>query len=169
MAKKKTLAPTPRIRAKTITAANLLRRIKKEVLAEPKRADLRMWITTLQGQDSGWKDALTPEPACGTVACLAGWGAVLMRPAKINAAFLNNTAASRMCCWLGTPEASATPGPGLFAAGPVLRFGETRDTFGEPGTEQHAQTIAKRIDTFLAQHPELETRVIDVEAERRNW
>lgn len=53
----------------------LLRRVEKRILEEPKRFDMDLWGSKQVGPDA---------PACGTVACIAGWaGLDGLKPARL--------------------------------------------------------------------------------------
>lgn len=65
----------------------LLQRVKQHILEEPAR--LRMEVWAVQGEPGTTKYTTTPGynepneykfPACGTVACIAGWTALLNNP-----------------------------------------------------------------------------------------
>lgn len=51
-------------------AVRLLRRVKKHILEEPRRFDMKDWV-----------ESSTVSP-CGTVACIAGWTLLLKLPPK---------------------------------------------------------------------------------------
>lgn len=166
----------PRIRKRWLTVKELMLTIKREVLAEPARANLGSFVWALHGKgarasglaavrDSGQDNV----PACGTVACLAGWGAVLLRPDGVGATRLDNNADEAMTEAIGRDlydgvfSSYKTVGE-LFESSSSREFGETEKTFGAPGTKQHAQTIANRIDQYLRRYPEVGSRKIDVKA-----
>jgi hypothetical protein len=163
--KTKRLAPTPRIRTKTITAANLLRKISALVLEEPRRVNMRRWISSFAGRKLA--DALHGKydgdlPACGTVGCIAGWGAILLR--QPHQTPLADTAANRMSDLLAYTNAGdwgSYETVGALFDGDGADIGRTR-----PGTLCHAKAVARRIDKYIKAHPELETRVIDVARKR---
>lgn len=159
------LAPTPRITKAVITGKELLMAIREAVLTEPKRADLSWWVKALDGDSV----VVIPEmPACGTVACLAGWGAVLLRPDHASVRRLSSSSFDVMRGLLGVGRTTKARDVGsLFDNGPVADFGETDESFGEPRTLQHANTIAARIEKYLAAHPEVATRKINVKAARQ--
>lgn len=66
------LKALPRSKAKT--AWGLMVDVKKAILADPKRADMRVYENPLAPQNGG--------PACGTVGCIAGWVAILGKGAQ---------------------------------------------------------------------------------------
>lgn len=170
------LAPIPRIRTKTITAADLLRRIRDIVLEEPKRLDMDRWVTMFRGSTLGAIDDRRVDkhgPACGTVGCIAGWGAVLLRQAGANVSDLRDWAGGcQMRRALGLWDYSNREGlhTDLFVYNPSPEFNEKdrRDRRGRailggrPGTKAHARAVARRINIFLKAHPEMETRIIQV-------
>lgn len=154
---------TPRIRKKRITAAELLRRIKVLVLEEPRRMNMRSWITAFEGRIRVRRNRFGLQghelPVCGTVGCIAGWGATLLR--KPGESPKTATARSRMAKLLGHRLS------GGYWTDHDLFDPYLDDLLGtEPGTEAHAKAVAKRIDRYLAAHPDLETRVIDVAARK---
>ena len=70
-AKRTKTAALPQSKAKT--AYELLNEVKRVILADPKRYDQGVFIARKSS------DALNVEsyPACGTVACVAGWACIL--------------------------------------------------------------------------------------------
>lgn len=170
----KKLTPTPRITKAVVTGRELLTAIKKAVLDEPARADLGWWVTSFRG-DARYREEVStaPEPACGTVACLAGWGAVLLRPTRMSAARLSAAAEDVLTKligydiddgWFDRPTYSVGE---LFSEDISEEFGETKESFGDPGTLKHAQTIANRITAYLEKHPEVAKRKISVRKARK--
>ncbi len=71
--KKQKLAPTPVLRAGTYTAYAVLEHVYRLVKAEPKRLNMQNWLSMLKGEQKDKAIPLAAQPACGTVACLAGW------------------------------------------------------------------------------------------------
>jgi hypothetical protein len=69
------LAPTPRLEPGAYTAKQVLEWVATIVKEEPKRLHMLNWFTFVRGVQ--WAYTLPAEeifiPACGTVACLAGW------------------------------------------------------------------------------------------------
>lgn len=165
--KKKTV--TPRIRKKVITGRELLMAIRQAVLDEPLRANLGWWISALDGKrdQDDYDTEATTLPACGTVACLAGWGAVLLRPDHVSARKLSSNAEDVLTALLayGRDDFNYEAVGGLFNGTPMLD--ETHATFGRPGTRQHARTIAKRITRYLKDHPQVAKRRIVVKDAQR--
>lgn len=171
-ARRRRWAPTPRVRTKTITAARLLERIKQVVLAEPARVNMNAFLLALGGRvpDYGSHVSYRPgegmilgaEPACGTVGCIAGWGAVLLRGPRTEPWILEDNAADVLGAALGYDNVIGRVGY-LFAASRNL----DEPPPGTPGTQQHAEFVAHRIDRYLARHPDLRRRVINVTAARR--
>lgn len=162
------LAPTPIIRTKTITVAKLLGKIKQIILAEPKRVNMEAFISALNGEALWSQGARRKQPACGTIGCIAGWGAILLRPKNVTANRLDLLASSVMSNLIGwdyKPAYSNTPGRttgSLFHGGPL-----DGEDLGEPGTGKHAKAVAKLIDRYLEAHPEIADRKIDVAEARK--
>ena len=147
----------PRVDGPTITGRELLLRIKALVLEEPARLDMRRWVTAFRGRRRLHSRSST-LPACGTVGCVAGWGAILLRPNDaISGRRLDDSAEDVMTAALGLE--CTIP---LFTPDPV--FDET--TLHQPGSKAHARVVAKRIDTVLARYPAVAKRVIDVASVR---
>ena len=74
------LAPLPTTSA--ATAYDLMTDIQKAILEEPARLNMGLWIAAFRRLDPLDSYHLidsehAAEPACGTVACYAGWGGVL--------------------------------------------------------------------------------------------
>jgi hypothetical protein len=158
-----TPATIPRIEGDTITGRELLLQIRELILAEPLRLDMDSWITAFAGEGSSYHKTL---PACGTVGCIAGWAAVLLRPAQnVTQSDLFDFADFHMASLLGLDNEHTYDQCPLFCAAPMRQFGEM--DIGQPGTVQHAAIIAKRIDTVLERFPEIADRVIDVADARR--
>lgn len=148
---------TPVIRQKRITAKDLLLRIKAIVAEEPKRLDMRWWVSRWRGRKLPSAYFKAKEPACGTVGCIAGWGAILLRDsasirAPQKAGSLMTVLVGFDCpCSCGGASCERMAG-GLFDA----------QTESRPGTRAHAREVGKRIRDYVTAHPELATRVIDV-------
>ncbi len=157
--KRKKLAPLPRVTSKTITGGALLRKIKRLILAKPKRLDMGDWIKAFHGEILNTD--VHQVPACGTVACVAGWGAILMRPSKSIGETIDGAAADAMNLAIGYEQDGEIYAGDLFSCETSRAFKET-SYMPAAGTPEHAAVIAKRIDTYLAQHPEVEKRVIVV-------
>lgn len=164
MAKK--LAPIPRVTSRTITVRLLLLKIKRLILDEPERLNMDMWLQRFNGNLTSMGDSATASPACGTVACMAGWGAVLLRPDRVSAETIGNNT-SRVIGDLIGYKSWPKPAGRLFSAVASSEFGETVPFLPTPGTRAHAEFVAKRIDTYMAQHPDILNRKIDVAAARR--
>lgn len=158
---------TPRVTTRTITAAALLKRVKALVLEEPARLNMNSYVVALMGRYASEDKPRQPgqfyaaEPACGTIGCIAGWAAILLRGDRARPVQIGDHAAFVVGRAVGDARGHVA---GLFVAGSLL--GETLD-FGQPGTEEHAQFVAARIDRYLAQRPELRRRVINVAAARK--
>lgn len=163
----------PRITSETITVQALLTEIRRLILEEPKRLSMSAWVSMFQGETVnayGASKLKAGLPACGTVACLAGWGAVLLRPDDAPAATLDRYAELVFEDLLGYGSGSGR-GVGELFSPDVIDLDDTswfeHDEDDEPilppsGTLEHAEAVARRIDTYIAQHPEIMDRVIDV-------
>lgn len=121
--------------SKAKTAYGLLSEIAALAIAEPKRIRMSKWLATQTVKDYG-----ASAPACGTVGCIAGWGAVLVGTKKERAAMLSG--------YFGVD--------GLGIAGRI--FGLSKDAtyslcttdgmcFTE-GTPPHAREVIHRIRRF---------------------
>jgi hypothetical protein len=134
--RKKTYAPVPRIAAKTITVGKLLKKIRKLILEEPKRLDMRDWVKALSGNKDVWTKP-SALPACGTVACMAGWGAVLLRPTNVERHELSRSAESVLTKLIGfnRPWWPSPITDGLFSNSPRWEFGEVENYLPKPGTK----------------------------------
>jgi hypothetical protein len=77
---KKDLIP----KSKAKTAYGLLSEVRKLILEEPKRYDQGIYIARINGANDSvdLRSEYRQEPACGTVACVAGWVATLKRGSK---------------------------------------------------------------------------------------
>lgn len=67
-------------RSKAKTAYGLLSEVRRLILEEPKRYNQRWWIARLDGKNGALYLSREQDdivPACGTVACVAGWVATL--------------------------------------------------------------------------------------------
>jgi len=64
----------------------LLNRIKKHIIAEPKRYNQNIWGRQVIGEDA---------PACGTQGCIAGWAVFLSFPKSRWHEFIHKFAPSR--------------------------------------------------------------------------
>jgi hypothetical protein len=71
---------TPVLRRGTYTADHVIDKLIDAIKQEPGRLRMRWWISFLRGKNLG---ALFPPrfniPACGTVACAAGWINIITR------------------------------------------------------------------------------------------
>jgi hypothetical protein len=155
------LAPTPIIDEATITAANLLRRVKTEILAEPKRLNLQNWVERFQSPPNPSWERVSRVPTCGSIGCIAGWCAILMRDPSATEETLYSTAESVMDSIVGGDELSDEVRVLFSDCVTKYDFPRAR-SMGQPGTARQAERVAARIENFLAAHPELETRVIQV-------
>lgn len=148
------------VKAKTKLNVELLRKIKKHILAVPRRFAMNHFIIRgepgrlLQNphQGSGGETypasldgAFRKAPACGTVGCIAGWAAFFTakNPARIN----NDNAQKRAAKALGI---SAEQGKTLF-------FTENWPDGGEgyhfvKTAREKAKLAAERIEEFIQEN-----------------
>lgn len=159
----------PRIRTKYITAADLMRRIIKEIEAEPRRLNMRWWISMFNGRRRRQGAYVDEEPACGTVCCFAGWGATLLR--KPHETVKDSTAEKVMTKLLGHDV--ETKVWDSVTGGYVPKRDWTVDSLffaglssQKAGTRGHVRDVVRYAKKYLKDHPELETRVIDVEKKK---
>ena len=153
---------TPRIMARRITAADLIRRILKEIKAEPARLNMKTWVLTFKGtktSESAFDEYIrghARKPSCGTVACFAGWGMVLLRQPHETGGRMHCDARQVMENLVGVVHENGevwTETENLFSSWGI---------YSRPGTRAHAKEVTNRAEAYLKRHPELETRVIDV-------
>jgi hypothetical protein len=171
--------PTPKIRAKYITAANLLKKIKQIILEEPARGNQGDWVCMLGGKPKGLfnPEVMPTQPACGTVGCIAGWGMILLRKQRERVGTLDDQAQDVMNALVGYPQGLGPTDCTCSSCQraraervqrgqpPLLTVGNLFGTDGvraQPGTLEHAQQVAAKIDKYLAEHPELAKRWINV-------
>lgn len=165
MTTKRKLAPLPRVTSKTITVGALLRKIQRLILAEPKRADMSRFVMAFGGSVVDKRYRPTQSlPACRTVACMAGWGAILLRPERTSGVQLNAKAEDAMIEAVGIDLVDYCGDAyrdveDMFDPDPIQ---DEEWPMPLAGTLEHAQFIAKRIDTYLSQHPEIVNRKIIV-------
>jgi hypothetical protein len=113
----------------------LLRRVKKHILAEPKRMWMNKWL--IQNRDT-LEDLDLKIPDCGTVGCISGWGAFLVEGPgaatymRMDLFGLNDDQAYRLFVPGGWP--------------PEFR---TRLNKLKPQGRAYAQTVADYIDYFI--------------------
>lgn len=113
----------------------LLRKVQKHILEEPKRVHMSRFVFD---QDEMDEYRLKP-PACGTVACIGGWAAILGGKKEsagdsVSGALL---------------DINFGEGERLFyrSAWPT-KFSERLDR-AKPQTEAYAQVVSDRIDHFI--------------------
>lgn len=145
------------LRSKATTGLALMRDVRKAILAEPKRANMRVAVQSRLDAEG---------PACGTVGCIAGWTVLLhdgrRKALRDNADTLpydapNLDAVQRARHILGRNVDYET----------VVVHNEAysdtfRDVFNDgggdacssthPGTPEHAAAVAARIDQFVAKN-----------------
>lgn len=73
-AKRVKLAPTPRMKRGTYTDDQVLAWVEERIKEEPRRLNMRDWVLRFRGKITGNPHIRSnAKPACGTVACAAGW------------------------------------------------------------------------------------------------
>lgn len=126
---------------------NLLK-VKALILEEPLRFDMGLWRTT-HPEACGIR-----APKCGTVACIAGWGATLHFMEKDKRLKKLSTAAGLFMC-SETPEIAAgffgiDDGSNLFFESNWPEDLQERLDEETQGTAEYAQIAAEAIDRFIA-------------------
>lgn len=126
---------------------DLFLRVKKAILAEPKRLDMDTWLDTY---DPKYYDE---APKCGTVGCIAGWAVVLTRVGRepksmgpvektcadvLNMGFDKNVAARQLGLSYETMDKVFH-----LSNWPILFY---RKWAHAKGREQQAQVVADYID-----------------------
>lgn len=112
----------------------LLRKVQKHILEEPKRVWMGEWKIVGKQNIKYWE--LSP-PACGTVACISGWAAILNgKPEDAYSATdileLNRDEASRLFFEVHWPEHFHR----AIASAPVQ-------------SPEYAKVVSDRIDHFI--------------------
>ena len=119
----------------------LLRRIKKHILAEPKRLKMFSWIVHRSDRMATitTDDGERPFAKCGTAACIAGW-ACLLEGQEPQLSYVADEARTL----LGLNNAQAEV---LFS--PLCWPRRFRGTDLDDGSRKSAQLTAKRIEHFI--------------------
>lgn len=136
---KKAVRKTPPVavlpRTRQTSAVGILKDVVKVIREEPLRYNQGDWIRTTDERSVG--------PACGTIGCVAGWVAVLTRPAKdvTGASVALADVASRARKALGLSERQADflfgselPGDGGYA---------------DPGSRAYMEAGVEHIESFM--------------------
>ena len=113
-------------------AVRMLRKVKRHILAEPKRIGMDFWC--LKGDDVAI-NGLKASP-CGTVACIGGWLEILYATEHREA-----KTAFQILGMLGDYDSNAY---NFFYNSRLMRQ--------KPQTVAHARAVAKHIDQFIAAH-----------------
>jgi hypothetical protein len=135
-----------------VNVENLLK-VKALILEEPKRLNMGFFIVT--GNSKKLLDYGPVVPKCGTVACLAGWGAVMaeldksprIKKLRTAAAQISFSVTDIACEYF---DISAESGDRLFYENrwPEDLLDELGDS--EVGTAEYAEVAASAIDRFIA-------------------
>ena len=113
-------------------AVRMLRKVKRHILAEPKRISMGFWCLT---GDDVTINSLKASP-CGTVGCIGGWLETLYA-----AEHRKTKTAFQILDMLSDFN------------GPAYNFFyDTRLMAQKPQTAAHARAVAKHIDKFIAEH-----------------
>lgn len=131
---------------------NLLK-VKAMILEEPRRFSMTNWITTGNKKELESR-GLIPSP-CGTVACIAGWGAIIARleqstkPGKVKtvAGFVGICAPTEARRFF---EIDSDFSDGLFYDSTWPRDLRLALDVERPGTAGYARVAAVAIDRFIA-------------------
>jgi hypothetical protein len=176
---------TPWITEPTITVGEVIRRLERIIRDEPLRLNMDAWLVDFAGKiHAEHHEPPDDLPACGTVACVAGWTAVMFRPALDWQPINIHNKAEKV---LGYIPADVLADPNitsdeereryrtvgeLFFCHPSEEFNELDDqgfgSLGRPGTLEHAAAINRRLHVYLERHPELEQRVL-ITADVQAW
>lgn len=140
------LRPKPIKASDATTAWGLLEDVREAILAEPKRANMRVYV-------EGWHP-WRGGPACGTVGCLAGWIALLSGRANRQSLldFDASQAMSVVRNVLGSTLDYYTVGRGgeRNEGGWVFNSGTGDACWStKPGTPEHAAAVVDRLDRFM--------------------
>lgn len=112
----------------------LLEQVKAHILAEPRRINMDDWQTELDEVDKHLR------PACGTIACIAGWACVLGIGTRVRGNDIEWAAEEVLGLDDGGPLFFVDDWPSEFEV--ALRR-ETKGTLG------YAEVVAARIDYFI--------------------
>lgn len=151
--KNPTFAPTPRSNA--IDGYELLRDVRDAVRAEPLRLNQNDWIQTFAHRPS-WISDKESRPACGTVACVAGWAIVLRR--ERNDAGVHGASERALGLFLGEAppaEDETTWDAWREARRAILKvFYLFPNVDGGPkiGTPEYVNAVVERINGVLEEH-----------------
>src|ERR1700726_2874983 len=111
----------------------LAMKVKKHILAEPKRLNMSFWM----GNVTGDIDA----PPCGTQACIAGWACLLSVPKNKRREII--TKEKR---YIFDPSVVGQKKLGLTNNEADILFGEFNEATGKKG----AKEVARKIDALVA-------------------
>lgn len=122
----------------------LLQRIKAHILEEPKRYFQQIYGSRVAPENGG--------PACGTVACLAGWAVILSGEELFQdydgVSLVRGDVERRAYQLTGIPENGAVGSPFATAAFWPAPF--ARQWYTAPSTEAKARVAADYIDFIIA-------------------
>ena len=113
----------------------LAMKVKKHILAEPKRLNMSFWICDVTG--------IIDAPPCGTQACIAGWACLLSVQKKKNKRREIITKEKR---YVFDPSVVGQKKLGLTDNEADVLFGEFNETVGKKG----AKEAARKIDALVA-------------------
>lgn len=147
--------------SKATNSYDLLNDVCRAMREEPKRVNFGDWLST---ESAKHMYAEAPEPACGTVGCIAGWCAILKAPdasllrqvedctAFFSLAFRNGTVSSgpRAAALSLFPESLQFDAERLFyGSAPYTHLDREA---GAIGTRQHARYVIRHIRQFQQKH-----------------
>lgn len=148
---RKELEPITLLTPGSYTLYTVLGKVIAHVQAEPKRLNMRSWVEAFQSQS-----ATEWGPACGTVACMAGWGAILTnhRSEPDGESFLRQFTSvdSGRRASEAINEGDESPSgyaPMIYA---LYRLFFTAQPLLPRGSREYAQNVARRFETFRQKH-----------------
>lgn len=128
---------------------SLLRKVKKQILAEPRQVVMEGWFATRDGMPHLYVPKKIPN--CGTAGCIGGWAISIKRqenPAKAKL-FAENEYFDEEYNAAKTLKLTEPQGKRLFfLAYWPYDFRCAYDST-QPQTKERARVIAKRIDAFI--------------------
>lgn len=142
----------------------LLKRVRRHILAEPKRLCMATGLMLKKGNVGNTGIKITKMPSCGTVACIAGWAVLLSQETrkwkvrKIARTLTEKNGREKNWTSLSYKaktllELTNTEAAELFEAGPFVSSWpyEWREKLEAtyPGTRAYARVVAAYITHFI--------------------
>ena len=146
---KRKLKPIPRSKAKN--AYDLLTDVRTAIVEEPKRLDMSWWVfrgRRLAKLLSSRRRA-TEAPACGTIACAAGW-TVLLAGKRTRGSNTDDVAFNLLGGRPWRKDGSYDPDGSALRTNLHVLFLRTQPRY-TPGTDRYARYVANRIRDVQAQ------------------